>query len=507
MPAPKVTSKSNSFSLPLDSGESHSRLLCRLFLDPNPRRLLPRERSLELSRQQSNRPSFSRRLHLSSPLPLLMFRLLLWFQNRVQNQRPYLQRPYQRRPSHRSLRSSPYESPKSVKKVEPVQESKPASSPSISDSFPLAGSKSLNPSKPKSVPVTASPEVVSSLEPLATADSIGYPAPQVPTDAPALSSVKVNRKSASSSSIETRRIELTSSQIASEAVVGKPMFASGEDASAKQELGSNRTWMIAVAAVLVLGAGAGTYWWTAIHKSAAKSGSVAAAAPADTSSGAPAGAAQPGILPTGANSQPLANPKSAQNSAAAQKPGAVLGNDAPSALAAKSDKNPAIVTSHRPAVLPTARIAAPVTHNTSASIAATPAPDVTSKAASVPAGSLSAILPGMGQPSSVPAPPPPSKPSGPAPSASVLQQPKLLQSSAPIYPRIAATRGDWGDVVIDALVSESGKVTDAKVISGADTLRQSALQVVRTQTYQPAKLNGKPVSMHVTVKVPFPKPR
>jgi TonB family protein len=89
----------------------------------------------------------------------------------------------------------------------------------------------------------------------------------------------------------------------------------------------------------------------------------------------------------------------------------------------------------------------------------------------------------------------------------VLQQPRLLQSSTPIYPKIAATRGDWGDVVIDALVSESGKVTDAKVISGPDTLRQSALQVVRTQTYQPAKLNGKPVSMHVTVKVPFPKPR
>jgi TonB family protein len=403
--------------------------------------------------------------------------------------------------------AAPVETPKSVKKVEPVQESKPASGPSISDSFPLTGSKSLNPSKPKSAPVAVSPEVVSSLEPLAMADSIGYQAPQVPANAAEISSVKLNRKSASSSSIETRKVELTSSQIASEAVAGKPMFASGDDASARRGSGSNRAWMIAVAAVLVLAAGAFTYWWTAKHKSAAKPDTVSAAAPANTSSGAPAGAAQPGILPTGVNSQPSANPKSAQNSAAAQKPGAVPGNDAPNALASKSDRNPEIVNSHRPAVLPTARIAAPVAHNTSSSIAATPAPEVTSKTASVPAGSLSAILPGMGQPSSVPAPPPPSRPSVPAPSASVLQQPKLLQSTSPIYPRIAATRGDWGDVVIDALVSESGKVTDARVISGADTLRQSALQVVRTQSYQPAKLNGKPVSMHVTVKVPFPKPR
>jgi TonB family protein len=113
----------------------------------------------------------------------------------------------------------------------------------------------------------------------------------------------------------------------------------------------------------------------------------------------------------------------------------------------------------------------------------------------------------MAQPSAVPAPPPASKPAGPPPVASVLQQPKLLQSNSPIYPKIAATRGDWGDVIIDAVVGETGKVTDAKIISGPDTLRQSALQVVRTQTYQPAKLNGKPVSMHVTVKIPFPKPR
>jgi outer membrane biosynthesis protein TonB len=61
--------------------------------------------------------------------------------------------------------------------------------------------------------------------------------------------------------------------------------------------------------------------------------------------------------------------------------------------------------------------------------------------------------------------------------------------------------------MIDATVGENGQVTDAKVVSGPETLRQSALQVVRTQTYQPAKLNGKPVSMHVMVKVPYPKPR
>jgi TonB family protein len=89
----------------------------------------------------------------------------------------------------------------------------------------------------------------------------------------------------------------------------------------------------------------------------------------------------------------------------------------------------------------------------------------------------------------------------------VLQQPRLLSSEPAVYPKIAATRGDWGDVLIDAVVNESGKVTDAKVISGPATLQQSALQVVRTQKYQPARLNGKAVSAHVIVKIPFPKPR
>jgi protein TonB len=163
------------------------------------------------------------------------------------------------------------------------------------------------------------------------------------------------------------------------------------------------------------------------------------------------------------------------------------------------------VDSRRPTVLPSEKIAAPVTHSDN-SIAIMPAPDVVSKTSSAPGASLSSILPGMGQPGSAPAPPP-SRPAGPPAAASTLQQPKLIQSESPVYPKIAATRGDWGDVIVDATIGENGKVTDTKVVSGPETLRQSALQVVRTQTYQPAKLNGKAVSMHVMVKVPFPKPR
>jgi TonB family protein len=382
---------------------------------------------------------------------------------------------------------------KPIKKSEPVQEAK---SP--------APNKQLNPTKPKSAqPAKVSRETQSSPELLPMAESIGYPSSEFSAYGKSGSSAKQNRtsSSASSSSIENRKLDLTSSQIASEAVLGKPLFGAGDEVSKSEKSGSSRTWMIGVAAGLILALGAGGYWWYSHKLGASKSSTVSAAAPATTPSALPAVTAPSTPAPTGSTSQPSTNPGAA-NPAAGSKAGSASAG-AGNSLVAKSDKASEPVNAHRPTVLPSAKIAAPVSHTSSSSIAA---PDVTTNSSSAPGGSLSAILPGMGQPSSAPAPPP-SRPAGPPPVASTLQQPKLIQSDSPVYPKMAATRGDWGDVIIDATVGENGKVVDTKVISGPDTLRQSALQVVRTQTYQPAKLNGKAVSMHVMVKVPFPKPR
>jgi TonB family protein len=412
---------------------------------------------------------------------------------------------------------------KPIKKYdEPVQEAKPAKepvafssapSPSIIDTLPPPPNKQLNPTKPKFTP-PAKPvkETVSASELLPMAESIGYQSSEFSGYGKSESPAKPVRTSASatSSSIENRKFDLSSSQIASEAVVGKPMFGSSADDSNSEKSGSSSRWIIAVAASAILAIGAGGYWWFATHKAGAvKPATVSAAAPATTPSGLPAGGILPLTTSAGTASQPSINPNAQPNSAANQKPGSVgsiPSGAAANSLVAKSDKPSTPANAHRPTILPSDKIAAPVSHASNSSIAAMPAPELASKSSNTPSGSLSTILPGMSQPSSVPAPPP-SRPSGPAPAASVLQQPKLIKSDSPVYPRIAATRGDWGDVVIDATVGESGQVTDAKVISGPETLRQSALQVVRTQTYQAAKLNGKPVSMHVQVKVPFPKPR
>jgi TonB family protein len=410
---------------------------------------------------------------------------------------------------------TPPEPPKPVKKIEPVHDVMPvkdfatgSASPasSIADVAPPPN-KTLNPTRPKFVP-PAKParESFTSSEPLAMAESIGYPSSEFSAYSKSEKSAKQSRSSsANSSSIEARKVELTSSQIASEAVLGKPMFGANTEVSAAEKSGSSKGWLIAAAVVILLGGGAGAYWWTTTHKLGATN-SVSAAPPATTTAAVPAGAAQPGATPSATTSQPSNNPVSAQTSAAAQKPGVTPHTAPVNPLAVKPDAPSAVVNSHRPTILPSEKIAAPVSHSNNSSIASEPAPDVIGKTSPTTGASLSAILPSMGQPSSAPAPPP-AKPSGPPLPASTLQQPKLIKSEAAVYPKIAATRGDWGDVMVDATVGESGQVTDAKVISGPETLRQSALQVVRTQTYQPARLNGKPVSMHVMVKVPFPKPR
>lgn len=404
--------------------------------------------------------------------------------------------------------ASQVETTKPIKKsehVQPVKDSVAFSAP-VTDTLPPAPNKQLNPTKPKSAqPAKVSREAQSSPEPLPMAESIGYPSSEFASYSKSGNSAKQGRNSASasSSSIENRKLDLTSSQIASEAVVGKPMFGGSDEVSKVEKSGSSRTWMIGVAAGLILAVGAGGFWWYSHKLGAAKPGTVSAAAPSATPSSLPSITAPSATAPTGAASQPSTNP-GAPNSAAGAKPGSTPATTAAAnSLVAKSDKTSAPVNAHRPTVLPSAKITAPVSHADTSSIAA---PDVISKSSAAPGASLSAILPGMGQPSAAPAPPP-SRPAGPPPVASTLQQAKLIKSDSPIYPKIAATRGDWGDVIIDATVGENGKVIDTKVISGPETLRQSALQVVRTQLYQPAKLNGKTVSMHVTVKIPFPKPR
>ena len=80
---------------------------------------------------------------------------------------------------------------------------------------------------------------------------------------------------------------------------------------------------------------------------------------------------------------------------------------------------------------------------------------------------------------------------------------QLISSVPPQYPQLARTQRISGDVKIDALIDENGRVTAMKVLSGPVLLHQAAMDSLHQWKYRPATLNGKAESMHLVVTVQF----
>jgi len=97
----------------------------------------------------------------------------------------------------------------------------------------------------------------------------------------------------------------------------------------------------------------------------------------------------------------------------------------------------------------------------------------------------------------------PAAPAAPLPVGGDVQQAKLVNSVPPVYPALAKNQHISGNVLIDALIDANGKVTTMKVVSGPTLLHQAAMDSLRQWKYRPAMLDGKPVSMHLTVTIQF----
>ncbi len=87
----------------------------------------------------------------------------------------------------------------------------------------------------------------------------------------------------------------------------------------------------------------------------------------------------------------------------------------------------------------------------------------------------------------------------PLPVGGQAQQARLISSVSPTYPAIAKSIGLQGNITIDALIDATGKVTTMKPLSGPVALQQAAMDALRQWNYEPARLNGQPVSTHVSV--------
>jgi TonB family protein len=84
-----------------------------------------------------------------------------------------------------------------------------------------------------------------------------------------------------------------------------------------------------------------------------------------------------------------------------------------------------------------------------------------------------------------------------------VQQPRLLSAPSPVYPDAARAAHVQGDVAVDLLINELGKVAGLTILSGPPMLQDAAFDALRRRKYAPAMLDGKPVSTHVVVVIHF----
>jgi TonB family protein len=98
---------------------------------------------------------------------------------------------------------------------------------------------------------------------------------------------------------------------------------------------------------------------------------------------------------------------------------------------------------------------------------------------------------------------PPTSPVATDPIGGDARTAKLIRSVAPVYPALAKNMHVSGDVVIEADVTTSGKLSHIHVLSGPPVLLAAAVHAVEQWEYQPAMLNGKVTASRVTVTIKF----
>lgn len=79
----------------------------------------------------------------------------------------------------------------------------------------------------------------------------------------------------------------------------------------------------------------------------------------------------------------------------------------------------------------------------------------------------------------------------------------LLGPIRPVYPVIAKASHTQGTVEVHAILSRSGRVESATVVSGPSMLAGAALQAIRAARYRPYLLNGQPTEVETTFYVNF----
>lgn len=96
---------------------------------------------------------------------------------------------------------------------------------------------------------------------------------------------------------------------------------------------------------------------------------------------------------------------------------------------------------------------------------------------------------------------------GGAGSAPGIEPPELAEDSPAAYPEALRERGVSGEVELQILVDDSGKVAEASVVQGGEPLfEQAALEAARRLVFKPARMGGAPIAVRLSFRYRFDAP-
>jgi protein TonB len=82
--------------------------------------------------------------------------------------------------------------------------------------------------------------------------------------------------------------------------------------------------------------------------------------------------------------------------------------------------------------------------------------------------------------------------------------PELITKVQPVYPEIARKARVQGVVIVEAIIDKQGNVIEGRILRGLPMgVSEAAVAAIQRWKYRPAMLNGRPVSVYLTVTVTF----
>ena len=103
----------------------------------------------------------------------------------------------------------------------------------------------------------------------------------------------------------------------------------------------------------------------------------------------------------------------------------------------------------------------------------------------------------------IPIPPPPPPVTKPIRPHAGIRAPTKIKHVAPNYPEIARVNRVKGTVILEAVIGETGRVREVRILRSIPLLDNAAMDAVRQWEFTPTLLNGQPVPVLLTVTVTF----